>query len=404
MDKISEIELKLLRGALSGMPYAPPADTDWKALAAELNSHRVAGIVCGAGAAETLPDALKQDFQKTARLQGARFYRYLYAQEQLLALLEAADIPTVILKGTAAAVSYPHPEVRSMGDIDFLVPPERFEEAYALLAANGYQLFQEMEENGKHIGLEKDGTHFELHRSFGSILDPEKKGRMDRLLRDGMAHAVTRTCCGSAFPMLPPLENGITLLYHIAQHLRGGLGLRQIIDWMQYVHGYLTDALWETRFKAAAESFGIVRLAVVVTRMCRLYLGFADPVTWPERESDADRARTDALAEELMAYILADGNFGRKQDETSHAVIRHLSKADHVFSIFGQMQKSGLYHHKALRQNRILRVFAWIPGGVYYARRAFGRKGAWENLKRERSRAKEKSALLQRLGVDEAAV
>ena len=50
---------------------------------------------------------------------------------------------------------------------------------------------------------------------------------------------------------------------------------------------------------------------------------------------------TDALAKELMDYVLSVGNFGRKQEKTEKNVQDHLAKANGVLDILRQMQRSG---------------------------------------------------------------
>ena len=67
----------------------------------------------------------------------------------------------------AAAVYYPAPEMRTMGDVDFLVPRDQVEKTYDLMRANGYELYLEKEAYNKHIELQKAGIRFELHRYFG---------------------------------------------------------------------------------------------------------------------------------------------------------------------------------------------------------------------------------------------
>jgi hypothetical protein len=39
----------------------------------------------------------------------------------VISILQDAAIPVAVLKGAAAAMNYPHPEYRSMGDIDISV-------------------------------------------------------------------------------------------------------------------------------------------------------------------------------------------------------------------------------------------------------------------------------------------
>lgn len=55
-------------------------------------------------------------------------------------LAEEPAIPVILLKGIALAASlYPDPALRSMGDIDMIVPAERVEEATRRLCEHGYE-------------------------------------------------------------------------------------------------------------------------------------------------------------------------------------------------------------------------------------------------------------------------
>lgn len=49
-------------------------------------------------------------------------------------------------------------------------------------------------------------------------------------------------------------------------HLKSGLGLRQVIDWMMYVNKELDDDFWENGFGTAAVDASMDKLAVTVTR------------------------------------------------------------------------------------------------------------------------------------------
>ena len=49
------------------------------------------------------------------------FYTVLLEQNDVISILQDAAIPVAVLKGAAAAMNYPQPEYRSMGDIDISV-------------------------------------------------------------------------------------------------------------------------------------------------------------------------------------------------------------------------------------------------------------------------------------------
>lgn len=274
MDQVSQVVLALLRSALWGEENTYPSDTDWQAVTKELQAQAIMGVIAGSDIPECVPAQTRAQWESLALLQGSRFYRLLHQQDQLLALLAKNDIPLVILKGMAAAVYYPAPEMRAMGDVDFLVPREQVEKVYALMLANGYEQYLEKNTSNKHISLQKAGVRFELHRYFGIFDSVDKMAYMDDILQKGLQNIEWRTCAESRFPMLPPLANGLVLLEHTAGHFRDGLGLRHITDWMLYVYTYLTDAFWAKSFLPAAQALGLDVFAQVLTKMCQRHLGW----------------------------------------------------------------------------------------------------------------------------------
>lgn len=61
------------------------------------------------------------------------------AQSRFCSVLEDAGIPVCIWKGIAAAAAYPEPELRTMGDVDALVPAEDMQTARSALLRAGYE-------------------------------------------------------------------------------------------------------------------------------------------------------------------------------------------------------------------------------------------------------------------------
>ena len=54
------------------------------------------------------------------------YVRFQKALHDFAQLLEREGIPYVVFKGLAVAEHYPHPYLRTMGDLDFYVPPACF--------------------------------------------------------------------------------------------------------------------------------------------------------------------------------------------------------------------------------------------------------------------------------------
>ncbi len=253
----------LLKKSLFGIPFQPPLDTDWQPLLDEAKQQMIIGLVKGNWETES------------AKIM-ANSIRILHAENELVAILQAHDIPFAILKGTAVAFYYPKPLLRTMGDIDFIVPQKHFNEAAELLENNGYQITQPMSSKSpRHAGYVKNGIEFELHHHF-SYPDLD----IEEYIIDGLKRTETVSIGANCFPILPSLANGLVILAHIRSHLKSGLGLRQVIDWMMYVDKVLDDAFWKNEFEAVAVSKGLDSLAKTLTHMCQLYLGLSDRITW----------------------------------------------------------------------------------------------------------------------------
>lgn len=279
----------------------------------------------------------------------ANWLKIMLAQDALLKLLDANNIPCVIIKGAAAAMSYPHPSLRAMGDIDFLVKRADYQKAAKLLEDNGYILAHAKNDRLHHYGYHKSGVSFELHRRLGII--KESSEELLRLFEDGIDNREYHTTEGFTFPTLPIALNGLSLIYHINQHLRSGLGLRQIIDWMMYVEK-LPDSVWEKDLQPVLEKTGQENLAITVTTMCQNYLGLSADISWC-------RGANPDTCDELMEYILEKGNFGRKSGEKGKIDSVFLISKNPVY-FFKRLQRGGLFRWKAAQKHKILRPFAWV--------------------------------------------
>lgn len=165
-----------------------------------------------------------------------------------------------IIKGCAAAMYYPAPLHRSMGDIDFVVPLERVDEADRLMTESGYSY---MDSTAHHYDYAKNGIELEMHHHYS---DPD--WGFEELITEGLSKTVLSDIYGKQFYTLPTAINGLGLLDHVRRHIMKGLGMRQIIDWMMFVHTHLnTDAKWEDHFAPLARQIGLETLAVTMTKM-----------------------------------------------------------------------------------------------------------------------------------------
>ena len=380
-DRVTDDMLAILRASLfTDEDLSIP---EWEPVFREMKAQTVASLP-----ARWLPSHLEApQWTRYCSIMQGQWVRVMHAQDQLLQLLEENRIPCVILKGAAAAMYYPHPSLRSMGDVDFLVKRTDVERAASLLEGNGYTLTHDKDTVSHHYGYTKDGVHFELHRRIPIV--SESNEDLLRLFEEGIDSREWHSMEGYRFPALPKELNGLVLIFHIDQHLREGLGLRQIVDWMMYVCG-LSDEEWEALVPLLRET-GVEKLAVTVNALCERHLG-------PQRCLPGTDAVDPAVCDALLDHVIEKGNFGRKADVDGRMSAFVLT-APGTGGYFKRLQSGGLSHWKAAKRYRVLRPFAWLYQiGRILVILVKNRKSPKDILK-QRKHGAEQLRLLEELGL-----
>ena len=159
---------------------------DWSAVLAEAQCHKVTALMYPAiRSMDGVPEAVFNKVCGTAIAVAAASEAMLKEQRRILDLLEARQIPCAVLKGTSVAYLYPHPELRTIGDIDILVDEENLDEACKALQADGFAPSYTAE---KHLCLQKGAVWVEMHRMV-SVFPESEKGRFTKqTMADALHH------------------------------------------------------------------------------------------------------------------------------------------------------------------------------------------------------------------------
>lgn len=391
---MDQIIFSLLRTSIWGEEKFPlnitETTVDWSAVYQELRAQTVHNLpmdhLC------RLDPAHKDVYLKTATQSISYFYTLMHEQQQLTLLFEEAGIPFVVLKGSAAAYRYPRPEYRSMGDIDVLVKPTDFDRAHELMSSQGYIPGGYMDAVERHAHFKKNNISYELHRFFALLNSGEQARAFDNKLYAAIDRAQHISTHRFTFSMLPDLENGLVLLAHIAQHLEGGLGLRQIVDWMMYADQQLTDSFWQNEFRKTAAELGLETLALTVTRMCQLYLGLRADIFWC-------KGADEGLCHELMQLTMDRGNFGRKLSSETQKSQNTLLAFRGVRQFFSRLQYRGCNNWTLLEKYPWFRPFAWLYQLFRYIYRGLKREHPIRQLLSDIRDSRKNDDLFTRLGI-----
>lgn len=331
------ILLELLKAELFDLKANIPNEANWSKIFESAKAQCIIPLV-----AAHVPTEHRKEWLEISYQSKAHFMQMIHEQNSLVKIFNDNKIPFVILKGTAAAIYYPSPSLRTYGDIDLYISENELAFANDVLIRNGYESEKNEERHNEYI---KNGMIVELHTKFSS----KNYNDIDHILINGLYNSTNYIVASSTFPGLPTYENGLVLLGHIMQHLKeSGIGLRQIIDWMMFVHKELDDSSWNNHFRSLAAEAGLEKLAITVTFMCKKWMGLPDEITW------CNSADEDA-ADWLLTRIFDDGNFGRDR-----APYENVKASVRNEGIFKHLQRMGVENCTLARKCAFFRPFAWI--------------------------------------------
>lgn len=369
----TEAVLRLIRLALWGSGEAEAN----LSVCEQLQKQALVPLIAPALPSVRMPEELRAALQKAVYQRISAGMSVRRAEAEL-----PVTVPYVILKGTSAAQYYPNPILRTMGDIDIMTRREDSAAACEDMLRAGWREITDDRESyrGRHREFIRDEIVVEVHSAYARRNDPAEAERLDDLILShiGPSH------------VLPDMINGLSLIEHINYHMEGGLGLRQFIDWMMFVHRCLPDERWP-EFQAMARQTGHERLAVTATRMCEMYLGLGEHA-WC---AGADPA----VCGQLLRFVMDCGNFGRKIEEGSRSSAIFLTGAGSVKGAFRMLQQRGLMNWRAAQRHRALRPFAWLYQAGRYLMKGVLRKNTFGKLRSEYRSAKERDKLFDALGV-----
>lgn len=344
--------IKLLQNALWQSDIGEITDCNWNEVEGIVHKHVIDSIFASIEEDEIIPKSIKDKWKATAAYQMVSNRRLLAEQDSLLRILSNAGIPAVVLKGVAASQYFPYPELRPMGDIDFIVPRDKYEDTYNALSENGFSLMHERSEFERHIEFSHNGIIFELHRFYTVSNNAKHAEQLDNLIFTNIENCNVINVDGYSIPVLPHLINGMVLLQHINHHLEDGLGLRQIIDWIMFFSKVIVSSeIWD-EFHQYVVQTGLEQLEYYITSMCIYYLGLRSPKDVYVAEK--------SVCDDLLQYILSSGNFGCVHTNKDKQVTTVLQRDRSMMQWIRRMCRNGDINWKARHDNSLLSPFAFI--------------------------------------------
>lgn len=262
---------------------------------------------------------------------------FMVAQSQadLIELLNN-KYPYIILKGMAAGAYYPNPELRALGDVDFLINPAQQEEIEEILIQAGYQ--KSHGDHPNHVVFRRPGAHLEMHFEVAGVPYGWQGEEVRAFLKDAVFNPQKCVQDMGEFNTPSDINHGLILLLHMQHHMLGeGFGLRHLSDWAVYVAKTYKESYWDETLIPFLKKIGLFTYTAIMTKTSAKYL----QISCPEWAVSAD----DETCDEIMCDILTGGNFGQKdvnraksgmlisergKSGTNHGAIYNLAHALHM--------------------------------------------------------------------------
>lgn len=225
--------------------------------------------------------------------------------------LDAAGIPSVLLKGQGVAKNYARPESRSCGDIDLYVGECNFRRAIGVISGMKNDSLKVGIECDHHVQISLNQVEIELHKKA----DYMPGTRMNSDLQQWTIESIDSNFSTDSLPywdnagtkvsLAPATFDAFFILHHAVRHMTtGGIGFRQLCDWTMYLHcnhanidiAALKSKLERYHMRAIWQEFGILAVS---------HLGL------PIEELPLAPASTDSSkTEKILDQIFISGNFG----------------------------------------------------------------------------------------------
>lgn len=314
MNKEYNYLLHLLRAFVQGTAPEKREDIDWNELATLAGIHQVLGIVGYLSMQHKIcPNpqmamALKQECLRCFSKQTISANQ----MQELIKLMNQNQIDHLLFKGYLVREYYPVPELRTYGDIDFVIYPRDREKSHQMMLEQGYEIKTDWEPVFSYY---RGNEFYEIHTDVMEIDVSDKadyKGYFSKI----WDHVVKQE--GYSWHLTPEFHF-IYLLTHIAKHIHGsGAGIRMYMDIAFYVKHFENKIDWQ-QVKAELQSICLYDFACTVFTVVEAWFGAKAPMEFEPVSA--------AVVEEFTKFTLEAGIFGHVNRDVAVNELKHQEDA-----------------------------------------------------------------------------
>ncbi|MBQ7300542.1 MAG: nucleotidyltransferase family protein [Clostridia bacterium] len=312
---------KLLCAYLQEYEVKSNLDIDWQKLIHLAHIHNVLGIlgymtmkypICPD---ENLRRSLRQICLNTISVYTNRANK----MGVLIQQLNQAGIDHILMKGYIIREYYPVPEMRTFGDIDFVIRQEDREKTHALMLGLGYQPKNDWEPVYSYV---REDEFYEIHSDIMEV-DVSDKADYKGYFRQMWTYAQLME--GHTYHFTPEFHF-LYLIAHLAKHVQSaGAGIRMYLDIAAFLQHFENTLNWDF-IQKELHALKLEVFTDTIMTAVEEWFGATCPFQHQRPEP--------AVMNEFCNFTMEAGIFGKYNRETAINTLKRESDHKSRFSTF----------------------------------------------------------------------
>lgn len=358
MNEIYSKYLAALRSFVDGTAPERAGVEAWRQMMHLARINSTAGILCYVymNHPELLAEELRAGLRRQC-IEEIKLYAMRAAHmQQLAAEFDKNSIDVLLFKGFVVRNYYPIPELRTFGDVDFVIRKADREKSDALMKALGYEPKEDWE---PVYSYRKGAEYYEVHTD---VMEIDVSDKADYVNYYSHIWEHTRPAEAAKLPHaleFTPEFHFLYLLTHIAKHISGsGAGIRMYLDIAFFVKHFGSSIDW-SRIRGELETLQLADFANMTLSVVERWLGVESPLALkPVDESLMDDFLEFTLSGGVYGYVGRDKSlvFLKQQNRSGEEVSKFRTLLFHAFPPVKSMENRYTY----LQKQPWLLPAAWV--------------------------------------------
>lgn len=380
--------MRLVGAAARGKTVSKvPDGLDWRKierLADEQAVQTLLGYGLRLSPALDCPAELRKSLVSRMRQEAFSNHAWKHSTLQLLAEMNAAGIPALLIKGYALADCYAAPDCRMSGDVDVLIDPKDEKRACAFMEAQGFRVEHRWAKGHHDVCHHPQLGCVELHvMLYDEIVEDVWFGRMDgrEFVREVPIEVETPDGC---YRTLGYTDHMIFLMLHLIKHfILSGMSLRMMLDaalffarnaekidcarFWQTMNGLKYGAIAQSILWAMVRDCGIDQTSL--PGLCRECPESVDMIL-DDLESGGWLGEMDKKAREEGWYEYNRQRLTKSKGKVQYWLYMLRWKTDVRIKALFPSRKTLEIHYPCVRKHAFLIPFVWLHRLVFRGSRA----------------------------------